>query len=566
MADARLSPVSPRRGVRLATGAAVLTLLLAACSGGGESGPDGGAGEPVDGGTLVYATGDAEPTCLDPHVGGNYPQALISTQYLEPLVGRDADGQIQPWLATDWEVSQDGLTWDLTLAEDITFSDGTALDAEAVQANIEHLQDPDTASSTGFLAVQKIAEVEPVDATHVRFHLSEPDSALLESLSMQWTAIQSPAGLERGMEENCAAPIGTGPFTVSEWVPQQYVILERNEDYSSHGPEADHGGPAHLERIEWRFLPDPATRWAALQSGEVHVIDNPEPEAIVAAENGTAGEDFTHLDAPRPGSVNRIELNSSQAPFEDERVREAFIRSADVDPGIEALYQGVATRSHSPLSSVEPMAYSDPSLFGTDPAEAERLLDEAGWDQTDSEGYRVRDGERLTVRFPVSTNQSVAAEQALFEQIQANTRQVGFEVILTPLDLSAWYGALAAPEDGGDNNYEAVSAPYTKVGPDVLRTLYHSDGTEPAPSGYFANLAQVTSDELDGLLDEAARITDPDERAALYERAQQQVLEGFYILPLYDQQNHFLTRGVTGVSTLGTVSTPTFVNTQLTQR
>jgi peptide/nickel transport system substrate-binding protein len=567
MADSRLSPVSRRRGVRLATGAAALTLLLAACSGGesGSGNGDAGAGEPVEGGTLIYATGDAEPTCLDPHVGGNYPQALLSTQYLEPLVGRDAEGQIQPWLATDWEVSEDGLTWDLTLAEDITFTDGTPLDAEAVKANIEHLQDPDTASSTGFLAVQKIDEVEPVDATHVRFHLSEPDSALLESLSMQWTAIQSPAGIERGMEENCAAPIGTGPFTVSEWVPQQHVILERNEEYTSHGPEAEHDGAAHLERIEWRFLPDPATRWAALQAGEVHVIDNPEPEAIVAAENGAAGDQVSHLDAPRPGSVNRIELNSGQAPFDDERVREAFVRSADVDPGIESLYQGVATRSHSPLSSAEPMAYSDPSLFGTDTEAAKRLLDEAGWDETDAEGYRVKDGERLTVRFPVSTNQSVAAEQALFEQIQANTREVGFEVILTPLDLSAWYGALAAPEDGGENQYEAVSAPYTKVGPDVLRTLYHSAGTEPAPSGYFANLSQVTDEELDATLEEAARITDPDQRAALYEEAQRTVLEGYYILPLYDQQNHFLTRGVTGVTTLGTVATPTFINAQLTQ-
>ncbi len=545
---------------RLITGVAAASLLLAACSGGGTDGGGDTAGEPAEGGTLVYATGDAEPTCLDPHVGGNYPQALISTQYLEPLVGRDATGEIQPWLATDWEVSEDGLTWDLTLAEGLTFTDGTPLDAEAVRVNIEHLQDPDTASSTGYLAVEKITEVEPVDATHVRLHLSEPDSALLESLSTQWTAIQSPAGIARGTDENCAAPIGTGPFVVTEWVPQQHVILERNEDYASHGPEADHDGPAHLERIEWRFLPDPATRWAALQSGEVHVIDNPEPEAVVSSE--AAG--VTHLDAPRPGSVNRIELNSSQAPFDDVRVRQAFILSADVDPGIEALYQGVATRSHSPLSSVEPMAYSDPSLFVTDTAQAERLLDEAGWDETDAEGYRVRDGERLTVRFPVSTNQSVAAEQALFEQIQANTREVGFEVVLTPLDLSAWYGALAAPEDGGENDYDAVSAPYTKVGPDVLRILYHSDGTVPAPSGYFANLSQVTDPELDALLDEAARITDPDGRAALYTEVQRQVLEGFYILPLYDQQNHFLTRGVSGVTTLGTVSTPTFVNARLT--
>src|SRR5690625_2112876 len=152
--------------------AAAGAIALTACGAGGEHTPAASAADA--GGTLVYATGDAEPTCLDPHVGGNYPQALISTHYLEPLVGRDADGQIQPWLATQWESSADGLTWDLTLADGITVTDGTPLDAEAVKVNIEHLQDPETGSSTGYLAVGKIAEVEPVSDTHVRFHLSEP--------------------------------------------------------------------------------------------------------------------------------------------------------------------------------------------------------------------------------------------------------------------------------------------------------------------------------------------------------------------------------------------------------
>src|SRR5699024_656036 len=176
---------------------------------------------------------------------------------------------------------------------------------EAVKANIEHLQDPETASSTGYLAVEKIDEVEPLDETHVRFRLSEPDSSLLESLSQQWTAIQSPAGIDRRMEENCADPIGTGPRLLVDSVPQQPVLLERNEDYATPGPEAEHEGPALLEAIEWRFIPDPATRSAALTSGEVHMIDNPEPDAIA-----TAAEDVTHIDAPRPGSVNRIELNA----------------------------------------------------------------------------------------------------------------------------------------------------------------------------------------------------------------------------------------------------------------
>ena len=537
-------------GRRAAVAALVPVLFFASCA--GDSSADDAA--PRDGGTLVYATGDAEPSCLDPHVGGNYPQALLSTQVLEPLVGRDADGEIQPWLATTWTVSDDALTWDFTLAEGITFTDGTPFDAEAVRANVAHLQDPATGSSTGYLALAKVADVEVVDATHARFHLSEPDSALLESLSQQWTAIQSPAGIARGTEANCAAPVGTGPFVVESWTPQQQVDLVRNDDYSTDAPEAAHAGPAYLDRIVWRFIPDAATRYAALTSGEVHVIDNPQSDAIASAQ---AGGDITDIDAPRPGSVNRIELNSGQAPFDDAGVREAFIRAADVDPGIETLYAGTVTRSYSPLSSSEPLALSDDSLFAADTGAANDLLDAAGWTGRDAEGYRTKDGQRLTVRFPVSTNQSVAAEQSLFEQIQANARGVGFEVVITPLDLSGWYGALAADE------YEIVSAPYTKVGPDVLRILYHSAGITPAPSGYFANHAKITDPALDAALERAAATTDATERAELYALAQQTVLDGFYVLPLYDQQNHFLSRGVTGIATLHTVSTPTFIDARL---
>ena len=535
----------------LVIAAALPVLLVAACTGGGDS---SATATPQDGGTLVYASGDAEPTCLDPHVGGNYPQALISTQYLEPLVGRASDGEILPWLATEWSVSDDGLTWDFTLAPDITFTDGTAFDAEAVAANIEHLQDPDTGSSTGYLAVQKVASVEAVDATHARFHLSEPDSALLESLSQQWTAMESPTGIARGMDENCAAPVGTGPFIVDGWTPQQQVDLVRNDDYAGLDPAAEHEGAAYLDAITWRFIPDAATRYAALRSGEVQMIDNPQPDAVAAVGGDS---DITLIDSPRPGASNRIELNSGQAPFDDIRVREAFVRSADVDAGIETLFAGTVSRSYSPLSGVEPDVYADPDLFGADLDRANELLDEAGWTEQDSDGYRTKDGERLTVRFPVSTNQSVAAEQSLFEQIQAGAKRAGFDVVLTPLDLSGWYAALGAHE------YEAVSAPYTKVGADVLRILYHSDGTVPAPSGYFANHAQLKDPELDALLDQASATTDTEARGELYRQAQQVILDSYTVLPLYDQLNRFLVRGAEGIRTLDTVATPTFLDARL---
>ncbi|QEP08274.1 ABC transporter substrate-binding protein [Glutamicibacter sp. ZJUTW] len=532
--------------------------LLASCSAGAGSDSTEENVKPVAGGTLVYASGDAEPSCLDPHVGGNYPQALVASQYLESLFTKDADGKIIPWLAESTEVSEDGLTRTITLRDGITFTDGTKLTAEAIKANIQHLKDPNTASSTGYLAVGKVVDIEIVDELTAKLTLSSPDNALLESLSMPWTAIESPKALERDQATNCASPVGTGPFKVESWEHQKAVNLVRNDDYVLPvGDTARADDKAYLDGITWRFIPEAATRYAALQSGEVDVIDNAQPDTIATA---TKDNSLGHLDAPRPGASNRIELNSSKAPFDDQRVREAFIRAVDANSGISALYFGTAQRSYSLLSSVEPLGYSDESLFGTDAAKANELLDEAGWTERDAEGYRVKDGKRLSLDFPVSTNQSVPAEQSLFEQFQAQAKAVGFEVKIQLLDLSSWYGALAKHE------YNLVSAPYTKVGPSVLRILYHSNSTVPAPSGYFANNAQVKNEKLDGILAEAEQTNDEALRASLYEQAQKLVLEGYYVLPLYDQQNHFLYgKNVHGVGATTAVSSPIYYDTFITE-
>ncbi len=531
-------------------------LILSGCTSAKTSNdPSKDAGAPVTGGTLVYASGDAEPSCLDPHVGGNYPQALVASQYLETLYTKDADGKIIPWLAQDSTVTEDGLTRIVKIRDGIKFTDGTALDAEAVKVNFEHLLNPETASSTGYLALGKISSMTAVDATTLEIKLSSPDNSLLESFSMPWVAIESPTALKRSKAENCESPVGTGPFKVESWKKQDAVNLVRNADYALPVPEAGHAGPAYLDGITWRFIPEAATRFAALQAGQVQVIDNAQPDAIAAASKGAS---IKHLDAPRPGAANRIELNSSKAPFNDEKVREAFVHSVNVDAGIESLFFGTASRSYSPLSSVEPLAFSEKSLFTYDPAKAGELLDAAGWKERDSAGYRIKDGNRLTLAFPVSTSQSIPAEQSLFEQMQATAKESGFEIKIKLLDISSWYGDLAK------NDYNLVSAPYTKVGPSVLSILFHSKSTIPAPSGYFANLSQVKDPTLDELLDSAGTTKDPAQRKELYTEAQKMVLEGYYLLPLYDQQNHFLySEKLKDVGTTTAVASPTFFDSWL---
>ena len=530
-----------RRIVTGVASAATILLAVAACSGGGAPGD---SSTPVRGGTLTYASGDAEPTCLDPHVGGNYPQALLATQYIEELVGLD-DGEPTPELATKWSTSDDGKTLTFTLRDDVTFTDGTPFDAAAVVANIEHVQDPATASSTGYLALQSIAKATATDDRTVTLSLSRPDAALLESFSQPWVGMESPKALQRKQATNCESPVGTGPFRVTDWKHGDRVTLTKNADYTPLGGSTT---KPRLDGLTWRFLPDSTSRYAALQSGQVDVIDNAQPDQLEAASSKAAIRD---LDAPRPGASNRLELNSGHGVFQDESVRKAFIAAAEIDPGLKSLFLGTAKRSYSVLSSVEPTSYSDKALFGYDPSEAERLLDAAGWKEN-GDGVREKDGKPLTVTFPVSTNQSVPAERSLFQQIQASEAKVGISVKLEELDLSSWYAALAK------NQYDVVSAPYTKVGPDVLRILYDSASITPAPSGYFANLAQLDDPALDRLLERAAQTADAAERADLVEQAQQTILESRTVLPLYDQQNHFLYRSaVHGISTTS-VSTPWF--------
>jgi peptide/nickel transport system substrate-binding protein len=537
---------TPSRIAASLAGAATILLTVAACTGGGGGST---SSTPVAGGSLVYASGDAEPTCLDPHVGGNYPQALLSSQYIEELTALE-DGRPVPALAESWKTSSDGTTLTFRLRDDVTFTDGTPFDAAAVVANIEHVQDPKTASSTGYLALQSITKATATDDHTVTLTLSRPDSALLESFSQPWVGMESPKALERSQAQNCESPVGTGPFRVTDWKHGDRVTLTKNTDYTPLGTAAGGTTKPRLNGITWRFLPDSTSRYAALQSGQVDVIDNAQPDQIRAAK---AGGSIRDLDAPRPGASNRLELNSGHGVFQDEAVRKAFIHGADVDPGIKSLFLGTAKRSYSLLSSVEPFAWSadGEELFDHDASQAGKLLDDAGW-KKGSDGIRTKDGKRLTVTFPVSTNQSIPAERSLFQQIQASEKAVGFDVQIKELDLSSWYAALAA------NQYDVVSAPYTKVGADVLRILYDSASIEPAPSGYFANLAQLDDPTVDSLLQRASRTADTHDRGELYEQAQKDILASATVLPLYDQQNHFLVSTKVHDVRTTAVSTPWF--------
>jgi peptide/nickel transport system substrate-binding protein len=262
----------------------------------------------------------------------------------------------------------------------------------------------------------------------------------------------------------------------------------------------------------------------------------------------------------------RVEFSSMRAPFDDPQVREAFAISTDIDAAVESLYFGTLDRAYSPLSSSLPEAVDEwegqsfSDVLATDPERANELLDAAGYTERNDDGIRMKDGEPLTVSFPLSTNQSIPAEVSLVEQLAASAAEVGFDVQIEQLDISSWYAA------SGEWDFDAIIAPYSKSSADVLRIVYHSDGNTPAPSGYHANNTGVADPELDEKLDEAGTTTDADRRAELYAEVQAYLVENFYVVPLYDQTVQFAYRdGVEGFKLDPSLNLVTFTNTTVTK-
>ncbi|MFC9683078.1 ABC transporter substrate-binding protein [Streptomyces sp. NPDC056948] len=497
-------------------------LLLATACGTGEAVTSVTA-RPAPGGTLTYAT-DREPTCLDPHVAGDMPQAYVAQQVLDSLVALDDKGRAQPWLATSWDIAKDGRTYTFHLRRDVRFTDGTRFDAAAVKANFDHMVDPDTQSGTagGYLAPYQRTDV--VDEFTARVHLDRPYSPFLNMLAQAFLGIQSPKALARSKEANCAAPVGTGPFIVRKWNRQSDVVLVRNPRYNSPPPYARHSGPAYADKVIWRFIPEPATRFAAVQSGQVDVIDALPPEDQRTAEHD---DRLKVVVRDRPGNPTNLALNTSRVPFDDVRVRKAFLYSADVADGLKSVFFGQYQRAGGPLSYVTPH-YSDAyeNAWPYDPEKANSLLDQAGWRKRDSDGYRVKNGVRLTAE--VLLKSDITPNQlALLEQIQATAKDVGFQLKLLRLDAASVNSRYQA------GKYDLRDGYWNTNTPDVLHTVFGSEYA--VKNGIHSNATYAKDPALDKLFRAAQATTDPDEQQKLYGAAQRLISAGAYQLTLYPQ-------------------------------
>ncbi|WP_072803873.1 ABC transporter substrate-binding protein [Rhodococcoides yunnanense] len=524
------------RTLRIAVSTATAIVLVASCSGGGDSDASS-AGDPVTGGTLTYALG-ADIDCLDPAKSpGN---SIVVGNIVDSLVYQDVDGNIQPWLASSWDVSEDGTQYTFELRDGVTFSDGTPLDAAAVKYNFDRIKNPETGSSYAASVIGEYAEGVVEGPLTFRLVLKTPVTALLQGLSLAYLGIQSPTYLEAQGSDTCGSIVGSGPFVLDQAVKGQSYTLTRRDGYDWPFDGAEHEGNAYLDSVTYNVVSEGSVRVGGLSSGQYDLVNSIATSQLAAVK---ANSQLEVLDYTAPGIANAIAINATSPIFSDLAVRQAFQSAVDVDTLVSSALFGQVEPARGPVSTTS--KYFDDTVagsYGYDPDKANRLLDEAGWSEKNADGIRVKDGRPLK---PVLFTFPDPAQDllSLLASIQQEVRKVGIDLDVQSFDRTTWNTKINA------NEYDLHVHSYFRADPDIARTVY-STAFEP-PNGY--TFARPQDPVLEDLLQRGSRTPDGPERQDIYEKIQHEVIDQGFSLPLYANQRTFAYKtDVHGVRVTGT--------------
>jgi len=464
---------------------AVLALVLAACgqqpaastdvsgapAGSGEPAPSGstGAGEPVAGGTLVFA-GARLVASLDPAQTSDGESFRILQQVYEPLVDLvpGSVDELVGVLAEEWTGEPDGTEYVFTLREGVSFHDGTPFNAEAVKTNFDRWQNFTEELQAeayyygqvmgGFGPENNVASVEATDEFEVTITLAIPDPQFIYGISLPAFGIVSPAVLAEMSADDAATSTfgtevslgGTGPFILQEYTPDDSAVLVRNEDYW--------GEPAYLDRVIVRPILEPTARLQALEGGSIQGYDLVSPSDYETIE-GMEGfqlvprESFNALylatnptsrDIAAEGVVIDEETTlpnpyegGGDTPLTDVLVRQAIAQAIDKAALIETFYAGQGEPADiflSPQSQWYTTEGVDVWQFDEDAARA--ALAEAGFDEAN----------KPTIYFwyPTAVTRPYMPDpEGIFEAMKGMLENVGFEVVAGSSDWSTEYTTAA---------------------------------------------------------------------------------------------------------------------------
>lgn len=400
----------PTRRTVLRGGAVLvgLGIALSACGGPRTAGSTQQVtGPPQKGGTLrVGFVGGGASDTLDGAVATNLGDIARAINMYDTLMYRDDDYELRPMLATSITPNSDATVWTATLRSDVKFSDGRQMTADDVVASIERIIDPEDPKN-GAAGLAALDEVVAIDDVTVEFRLSTPDSTLDDSLA-QYSNPIVPADFDPKM------PVGTGPFMLSSFVPAQLTVLEANPHYwGDEGP--------YLDTIELLNFNDTDALINALLSTQVDVV----AQIPAALSEVIASDTRMRVLESETGMWLPFTMRSDVAPFDDERVRQAFRLAADRDQMINQVLSGHGQVGNDMYGLYDP-AYPEFPQRTQDIAEAKRLLAEAGY----PDGLEVE-----LVTAPIQAG-VVEAAQVYAEQ----AAKAGITVKIKRMDLTSYWG------------------------------------------------------------------------------------------------------------------------------
>lgn len=465
--------------------------------------------------TLTYIQG-SDVAVLDPAKTQSTTSHVVLRHVLNGLVkwGDSDMSSVVGDLATDWETSEDGLTWTFNLREGVTFHDGTAFDAEAVKFNIERLQAEETGSPvrSQFLPIETVEVVDPLTVT---LRLSQPIPTLLELLVDEYALMSSPTAVAERGDDYAVHPVGTGPYVFAEWVPNDYTKIDINPDY--------YGTPGLAESIIFRPVPEGAARVIEIESGNAQIAGNIPPES---AEQIEQRDDTRLLVLPSSFQIF-FELNTTAEPFDDVRIRQAASYAIDRQAIVDKILGGFGIVPTSPFpAGVQGRVEFEPHPY--DPEQARALIAEV-----------YPDGYPGTVVMWTPAGR-YAKDREVAEAVQAYLNAVGLQTEFRTWEWATYQRDLYLEEEGGTGRGTNAASMWllgTGVTNADLRLRRKLGEGDPS------NLTGYNQPEVQDLLASALTELDYDARMGLYGEIQDIVWnEAPNSIPLFDQVQIFAVR------------------------
>ena len=483
---------------------ALLLLVACACSRQDEVLPLSGApGPPAYGDTFIEAS-IGEPSTLLPVLASDSASSDINGLVYNGLLRYDKNLRLEGVLAESWDISDDNLTITFHLRKGVKWHDGAPFTSADVLFTYQMYIDPQVPTSYAE-DFKQVARAEAPDPHIFRVTYREPYAPALES----WSTPIHPRHLLEGLDVTKSplgrAPIGTGPYHLVEWKPGEKLVLEANPDYFE--------GRPYIRRVLYRIIPDTSTQFLELQSGGLDFMGLTPIQYATQTDTPAFRRSFNKY-RYLAFSYSYLGYNLRKPLFQDVRVRQAIAHAIDKQEIIDGVLLGLGQAATGPYKPDTWVYNPRVKTFVFDPPAARSLLEAAGWRDSDGDGVRDRDGQRLA--FTIVTNQGNDLRAKTAEIIQRRLKEVGIDVQIRIVEWATFLKEFIFP-----GNFDVTILGWTGGPEPDQYNIWHSSKTGPRE----LNFIHYRNSEVDTLLERGRRSFDQAERKRIYDRFQEILAE-----------------------------------------